>query len=104
MTDILDILQEWFADEEKKGSDEAIFVKQIITEISSLRYLTARPTADVTVNTWRVIDATVVYAQHKVSCAVKYGRCTCGFNTQMEEFDRARNPRKYKEEDNSKES
>ena len=97
MVDILDILRDWHSDAIKADSDEIDFIKEIIDEISSLRYLNENPGIELSVGNWEIIDKTISYAFHKKSCAHIYGRCTCGFISQMEEFDRVRNPQKYKE-------
>jgi hypothetical protein len=98
MTDILDILRDWHADASKSNSEEADFIKKIIDEISSLRYLNQNPGIHLSVSDWKIIDKTLLYAQHRKSCAYVYGRCTCGFDGQLAEYDRVRNPENYKDE------
>jgi hypothetical protein len=92
MNDILDILRDWHADATKKNSDEAFFIKQIIDEISSLRYQSQNPGLSLTIADWEKIDKVAAYATHKKLCAYIYGRCNCGFNTAYEEFLITRNP------------
>jgi len=95
MDDILTILRDWHADASSNNSKEAAFIKQIIDEISSLRYQTQNPGLNLRVGDWQKIDKVLAYAQHKKSCAVIYGRCTCGFKQVAEEYDRVRNPGNY---------
>lgn len=98
MSDILDILRDWYIDAQKNNPEEAVFIKQIIDEISSLRYLNQNPGKVLTVGDWEMIDKMFSYSTHKKSCANIYGRCTCGFTKTALEYDRVRNPQKYKEE------
>jgi hypothetical protein len=98
MADILDILRDWHVDASRINSDEADFIKLIIDEISSLRYLNQNPGIHLSVSDWNTIDKTLAFAQHRKSCAYIYGKCTCGFVNQMTEYDRVRNPQNYKEE------
>lgn len=95
MNDILDILRDWHADALKNNTNEASFIKQIIDEIASLRYQTQNPGLNLTVGDWQKIDKITVYAQHKKSCGHVYGKCTCGFDAVVSEYDRVRNPGKY---------
>lgn len=98
MTDILDILRDWHVDASKSNPEEADFIKKIIDEISSLRYLNQNPGIHLSVSDWKIIDKTLFYARHRKSCAYVYGRCTCGFDGQLAEYDHVRNPENYKEE------
>lgn len=93
--DILEILREWYADAAKKSEEEALFIKQIIDELSSLRYQTQNPGLNLTVGDWQIIDKMTSYCAHKKSCGVIYGKCTCGFEKLAEKYDRVRNPGNY---------
>lgn len=92
MHDILDILRDWHTDASKKNSDEAFFIKQIIDEISSLRYQNQNPGLNLTMADWQKIDKLAAYATHKKLCAYVYGRCNCGFTAAYEDFEITRNP------------
>ncbi len=93
--DILEILRDWHADAAKKNEDEAFFIKQIIDELSALRYQTQNPGLNLTVGDWQIIDKMIGYCEHRKSCGIIYGRCTCGFEKLAEKYDRVRNPGNY---------
>lgn len=93
--DILDILREWHADALSKNQEEAAFIKQIVDELSALRYQTQNPGLNLTVGDWKIIDKMIDYCSHRKSCGAIYGRCTCGFKDLAEKYDRVRNPGKY---------
>jgi hypothetical protein len=93
--DILEILRDWHADAAKKNEDEAFFIKQIIDELSALRYQAQNPGLNLTVGDWQIIDKMINYCAHKKSCGIIYGRCTCGFEKLAEKYDRVRNPGNY---------
>jgi len=101
MTDVLDILFDWLDDATQKGSDEIPFIKDLITEITSLRYLTENPGYHINKAGWQIVDDTVAYSNHKVSCAIKYGKCTCGFEEQVKRYNEFRNYTKRRETANS---
>ena len=103
MADILDILRDWHTSAKQNDSEEADFIKDIIDEISSLRYLNQNPGRTLSVGDWETIDKTMKYATHKKSCSNIYGRCTCGYEKQIQIYDKLRNPHNYKEEQPNKE-
>ena len=91
MTDILDILRDWHVDASKSNPEEADFIKKIIDEISSLRYLNHNPGKHLSVSDWIVIDDAFKYAQHKNKCSYIYGRCNCKFFERVEKYQQVRN-------------
>ena len=91
MADLIDILRDWHADAKKRNDSEADFIKQIIDEISSLRYLNSITGGDLTVRDWERIDRMASYATHKKHCAHVYGKCTCGYIQVAEEYEKVRN-------------
>lgn len=91
MADIIDILRDWHAEAKKTNESEAEFIKQIIDEISKLRYQNENLGHELTVKDWEKIDKMASYATHKKHCAHVYGRCTCSFNKVADEYEKVRN-------------
>ncbi len=99
MADLIDILRDWYEETKNTNETEAVFVKQIIDEISSLRYLNQNSGSQLTVKDWEQIEKMVSFSTHRKHCANIYNnnRCTCGFFKVAEEYEKLRNPQKDSE-------
>lgn len=91
MADILEILRDWHIDASRSNPEEADFIKKIIDEISSLRYLNQNSGKHLSVSDWIAIDDLLKYAQHKNKCSYIYGRCNCKFFERVEKYQEVRN-------------